>query len=43
MNIILVSKVAEDRHSYLTSVETYGLSATEIDLFQKNVFFSYYY
>ena len=41
MNIILVSKVAEDRHSYLISVETYGLSATEIELFQKNVFFSF--
>ena len=38
MNIILVSKVAEDQHSYLTSVETYGLSATEIELFQKNIF-----
>ena len=43
MNIILVSKVAEDRHSYLTSVETHELSATEIELFQKNVFFSFYY
>ena len=43
MNIILVSKVAEDRHSYLTSVETYGLSVTDIELFQKNVFFSFHY
>ena len=39
MNIILVSKVAEDQHSYLTSVKTYGLSATEIELFQTIVFF----
>ena len=43
MNMIWMSKVAEDRHSHLTSVETYGLSATEIELFQKNVFFSFSY
>ena len=43
MNVILVSEVAQDRHSYLTSVETHGLSATEIELFQNNVYFSFYY
>ena len=41
MDVILVSKIAEDPHSYLTSVETYGLSATEIEVFQKNVFFPF--
>ena len=41
MDIILVSKVAADPHSFLTSVETYGLSAAEIEVFQTNVLFSF--
>ena len=40
MNIIVVSKVAEDQHFYLTFVETYGLSATEIRVIsKKRIFF----